>query len=49
MNIRITSCGKIVEYQISSQGSEPHGLVLGSDGAIWFAEESDKIGQLIYE
>lgn len=45
---RIKSCGEIIEYQIPTIGSEPHGLVIGPDGAIWFTEECGKIGQLIY-
>ena len=45
---RITLYEKIIEYQIPTPESESHGLVLGTDGAIWFAEEGNKIGQLIY-
>lgn len=45
---RITLCGDIREYQIPTPRSEPNGLVLGPNGGIWFAEEADKIGQLVY-
>lgn len=38
----------LIEYPIPTPHSEPHGLVLGPDGAIWFAEEANKIGRLIY-
>ncbi len=38
--------GEMTEYSIPTQNAEPHGIVLGSDGAIWFAEECNKIGRL---
>ncbi len=42
MNVRIN------EYNLLSPKSGPHGIVLAQDGGIWFAEETNKIGQLIY-
>lgn len=43
---RITMQGEITEYPIPTQNAEPHGIASGPDGAIWFAEECNKIGRL---
>lgn len=40
---------KIIEYDLPMVDSGPYGVAVDFDGAIWFAEEADKIGQLIYE
>lgn len=37
----------MIEYPIPTANSEPHGMVLGPDGAIWFAEECNQIGRIV--
>ena len=37
----------IEEYTLPDGASEPHGIVTGPDGALWFAEEAGKIGRLV--
>ena len=37
---RITPSGTISEYQIPSQNSEPHRIVSGPDGNLWFTEST---------
>ncbi len=43
----MTTAGKIVEYPIPIPDARPVGITAGPDGAVWFAEESNQIGQLI--
>ncbi|WP_422121668.1 hypothetical protein [Peribacillus frigoritolerans] len=40
---------KMDEYELldkDAQDAEPHGIASGPDGAIWFAEECNKIARL---
>ncbi|HTU82912.1 MAG TPA: hypothetical protein VMF61_12320 [Candidatus Acidoferrales bacterium] len=40
-------CGVITEYTIPTAGSDPMGITVGPDGAIWFAEYvGNKIGRI---
>ncbi|WP_460074592.1 virginiamycin B lyase family protein, partial [Priestia megaterium] len=45
---RITVNGEITEYPIPTANAEPHGIVVGSDQALWFAEECNKLGRLSF-
>ncbi|WP_202709354.1 hypothetical protein [Sporosalibacterium faouarense] len=40
---------KISEYNLPIEKSGPYGITVGPDGAIWFAEEVNKIGQLVFK
>jgi virginiamycin B lyase len=37
----------IKEYTLPDGASGPYGIATGPDGALWFAEESGKIGRLV--
>jgi virginiamycin B lyase len=41
--------GEISEFRIPTKNAEPHGLAMGSDAILWFAEECNQIGQVIIE
>jgi hypothetical protein len=44
---RITTAGVITEFTIPTVNSDPYGIVIGSDGALWFAANgSNQIGRL---
>src|SRR5439155_16856826 len=43
---RISSTGAITEHPVTTPVSYPQSLVAGPDGAIWFTEQSGKIGRI---
>ena len=42
----IAASGAITEYALPSPASEPHGLTLGPDGAVWVALEARGVARL---
>jgi len=44
---RITTSGAITEFTLSDPNSDPEGIVVGPDGALWFAEfGAGKVGRI---
>lgn len=43
---RITTDGGIETHDLSTVGSEPHGIALGPDGAIWTALETGSLARV---
>jgi virginiamycin B lyase len=45
---RITTTGLITEFTVPSDGSGPHSITAGSDGALWFTEYyGSRVGRLV--
>jgi virginiamycin B lyase len=45
---RITTTGSVTEFTIPSDGSGPHSITTGSDGALWFTEYyGSRVGRLV--
>jgi hypothetical protein len=42
----ITPAGVITEYDLPTPASEPHGIAVGPDGALWTALETGAIARL---
>jgi len=45
---RITTAGAVTEFTIPSDGSGPHSITTGPDGALWFTEYyGNRVGRLV--
>jgi virginiamycin B lyase len=45
---RITAAGAVTEFTIPSDGSGPHSITTGPDGALWFTEYyGNRVGRLV--
>src|SRR5260370_2662944 len=43
----VAAVAQITEFAIPTAGSEPHGITLGPDGALWFTEfQANKSGRI---
>ncbi|CAM5673914.1 hypothetical protein SHIRM173S_12232 [Streptomyces hirsutus] len=42
----IIASGEITEYALPSPSSEPHGIALGPDGALWAALETGGVARV---
>ena len=43
---RLTTTGVITQYALPVSGSQPNGITVGSDGALWFTQAISPAGQL---
>lgn len=43
---RLTATGVVTQYPLPVSGSQPNGITVGSDGALWFTQSISPAGQL---